>query len=481
MQPVNPATRDIAVGTPSSRGSKAQLTPGEMRAYVRRLARTGSTKGAPVWRVRWTLTLVGFLLYLLVITSYRLPIGDVAIALALAGIVFQGSAVRFPAYLGWLTAFLIWAALAGMQAAYPDLVVPQLVMVLKMALIVFVAANALQTRGQTRLFMVFFLGCFALFPLRGAMFNFFLYHNDMEGRAIWNYLYNNPNDLGAMALLQLSMAVALLVSEKEGWIRWSALAGVIVLPMLILMTQSRGVFLGLVVFLAIAFAGQRRRLRLFLTVAMIALVLGALLPAGVTDRIGTLRNATSTSTLDEVDGESGSARQRYEIWRVAFKMIRDHPIVGVGLGAYKVNHERYALDPQFNPTAQGGRDTHSLYFNVLAETGYPGLALYLGMLIVVVIRSERTRRRCKGVLDAAARQLLLLEAGLAAFLTASIFGSLPYLPHFLLHLVLLHALAILYQRDLDAVQGQRAVQPLHKRVRAGLRPAARRSAMGMAG
>ena len=481
MQPVNLATHGIAVGAHSSPGSNRQLGPGEMRAYVRRLARAASNQGSSIWRVRWTLTLFGFLLYLLVITSYRLPIGDVAIAIALAGIVLQDGAVRFPAYLGWLTAFVGWAALTGMQSSYPDLVGPQLVMVLKMVLIVFVAANALQTRGQIRLFTVFFLGCFALFPLRGAMFNFFVYHNDMEGRAIWNYLYNNPNDLGAMALLQLSMAVALLVSEKQGWVRWSALAGVIVIPMLILMTQSRGVFLGLVVFLVIVLAGQQRRFRIVAIVGTIALVLAALMPAGVMGRIGTLRHATSTTTLDAVDGEAGSARQRYEIWRVAFKIIRDHPIVGVGLGAYKVNHEQYALDPEFNPTAQGGRDTHSLYFNVLAETGYPGLVLYLGMVIGVAIRSERTRRRCKGVLDAAARQLLLLQAGLAAFLTAVIFGSLPYLPHFLLHLVLLNALVIVYQKDLDAAQGKRGVQLPHGRMRGGLRSVARRPAMGKAG
>ena len=425
---------------------------------MRQAARPGSPTGLSGSGVRWTLTLVGFLLYLLVITSYRLPLGDIAIAIALGGIVLQDTAVRFPAYLGWLTAFLIWAAVGGIQTAFPDLVGPQLVTVLKMSLIVFVAANALQTRGQARLFMVFFLGCFALFPLRGAMFNFFFYHNDMEGRAIWNYLYNNPNDLGAIALLQLSMAVALLVSEKKGWVRWSALAGVIVIPMLILMTQSRGVFLGLVVFLAIAFAGQRRRFRFVVIVGTLALILAALAPADVWGRLGTMRHATSTSTLDQVDGEDGSARQRYEIWRVAFKIIGDHPIAGVGLGAYKVNHERYALDPEFNPTAQGGRDTHSLYFNVLAETGYPGLVLYLGMVLSVGIAAERTRRQCKGVYDSAARQLLLLEAGLVAFLAAAIFGSLPYLPHFLLHLVLLNALVILYRRDLKVIKGRRPVQ-----------------------
>jgi O-antigen ligase len=281
------------------------------------------------------------------------------------------------------------------------------------------------------------------------MFNFFIYHNDIQGRAIWNQLYGNPNDLGAIALLQLSMAVTLVESEPKGWVRWSAVLGVVLVPMLILMTQSRGVFLGLLVFLAITFAGQRRRLRLLFRLGVVALLLASIAPAGVWERVGTLRHATNSETLDEVDGAGGSARQRYEIWRVAGKIIRDHPLTGVGLGAYKPNHEQYALQPEFNPTAQGGRDTHSLYLNVLAETGYPGLVLYLAMLLTVLIAAERTRRRCRGVLDTAARQLLVLEAGLLAFLAAATFGSLPYLPHFLLHLVLLYGMSVVYRRQLQ--------------------------------
>jgi probable O-glycosylation ligase (exosortase A-associated) len=393
--------------------------------------------------VKWTLTLFGFLLYLLVITSYRLPLGDAAIIMSLGGIAFQRDGIRFPAYLGWFIAFAVWAALATTQTEYPDWAMPQLITLIKLCLIVFAAANALQTPGQVRLFMVFFLGCFALFPLRGAMFNFFLYHNDMHGRAIWNMLYSNPNDLGAMALLQLSMATALLAAEPKGWVRWSATAGVIALPMLILMTQSRGVFLGLSVFVAVAFFGQRRRVRLVLRVAVVAAILASVAPSGVWTRLQTLRSATNTSTLNQVDGEEGSARQRYEIWQVAFKIIRDHPITGVGFGAYRPTHEQYALDPEFNPTAQGARDTHSLYFNVLAETGFPGLVLYVGMVGGVLLAAERARRRCKRAFETGAKQLLLLEAGLVSFLVASIFGSLPYLPHFLLHLVLVYAVSTL--------------------------------------
>jgi len=459
-----------------------RLGPGARRSPATPINRPAPSaslfKGVP-----WTVTVTGFFLYLLGITSLRLPLGGFAIAVALGGLLLQRGGVRFPPYLGWLTAFGIWTIVAATQTDYPDVVQPNLVALVKLCLIVLVAANAMQTRAQVRLFMVFFLGCFALWPLRGAMSNFFIYHNDMQGRMIWNQLYGNPNDLGAIALLQLSMAVMLLESEPKGWVRWAAILGVVLLPMLILMTQSRGVFLGLLVFIAIALAGQRRRLRLVFRLGVVALLLAAIVPAGVWDRVGSLRHATSTASLEQVDGAEGSALQRFEIWRVGWKISRDHPLMGVGLGAYPLHHERYALDPEFNPTAQGPRDTHSLYLRVLAETGYPGFLLYFGMLLTVGISAERTRRRCRGVLDTAARQLLVLEAGLAAFLAAAVFGSLPYLAHFLLHLVLLYSLSVLYRKQLRTAT---TAGPHTSSVRPGATArgpatAAARRARGMAG
>ena len=77
------------------------------------------------------------------------------------------------------------------------------------------------------------------------------------------------------------------------------------------------------------------------------------------------------------------------------------------------------------PAARGFRDTHSTYLNVAAETGIPGLILFLAMIAVVAAGAELTRRRAAGT--ARARQLFALELGLLAFLMHGIFGSLAKL------------------------------------------------------
>jgi probable O-glycosylation ligase (exosortase A-associated) len=438
--------------------------------------------GSPFRGVKWSLAYGSFLLYLLVITSYRLPVGDVAIALALLGLFFLPGGIRVPTHVRWLAVFTAWVWIASSFSAYPEVVALRRMDLLKLWLIVLIAVNALRTRQQIRLFMVFYLVCFVLFPLRGAMITFFVYGDNIQGRAAWIRLYSNPNDLAAMCLLLISMAAVLVVSEPKGWVRRGAQGALVGLPLLLVMTQSRGAFLAFLVFLSIVIAGQGRRLVLLTRIVAVAAVLAMVAPPEVWDRFGSLRNATSTENLSAVDGEEGSTRQRYEIWQVGLKIIADHPVTGVGIGAYPYNHERYSLRQEFNPTAWGARDTHSLYLNVIAETGYPGLLLYLGMIGAVLIPAERARRRCKNRLPVAARQLLLLEAGLVAFMTHCIFGTLPYLAHLHLHLVLITVMIALYKKELDNAVGDGALRPTEVQRRRALRqPVSRPSAFGVAG
>jgi O-antigen ligase len=410
-------------------------------------------------RLKWTLPLAGILAYLVAFTSVRLPIGNLAMGLALLGVASAPRAFRLPAPLAMLGVFLIWVFAVSTRTEYPDWFAAHMLDLLKLWLIVLVAYNALRTRAQQRVFMLFFLACFALWPIRGTLVSYFVLHEtDNEGRASWIQLYRNPNDLANMALLQLSMAAALLATERKRLARIAATAALMVLPLLILLTQSRGVFLGLLAFLAIVLTGQRKRLQLLVRLVAVVMIVVAVTPAGVWNRLDSLRRATSTEQLADVDGEQGSALLRYQIWRVAVRIISEHPITGVGFNAYKPAHLRYSASPEFDQHIHDLWDTHSLYLNVTAETGIPGLLLYLTYLVTVIVPADRVRRRIRAQLPDEARQILVLEAGAIGFMTACVFGSLAYLPHLHLHLALLYTLAMAH--------GERAAVPAPAKGRA---------------
>lgn len=405
-------------------------------------------------RLEWTPSLVGLIAYLFAITTFRLPIATAAMGLACLGLLFQRGRWLFPAMLWWFAAFLLWSLLGVMRSPVPELSWARLEDLAKVWLVTLVAVNAVRTWAQLRIVMLAYLAFFAVYPVRGTLVNYAL---DLTtyGRIAWNFTFNNANDLAAMTLLQLSMAVCLLRDERSRTVRAAAAAGVLVLPFVILVTQSRGAFIAASTFGIIVLLGHKRRLRAMATGAVLLGGLLAVAPDAALDRIGGLRSLVGSGGLAAADQEQ-SARQRWEIWKVAGAVVRDHPLFGVGVAAYPAVHAGYALSDRFDPIARGRRDTHSTVMNVLAESGWPGLVLFLGLVVSTLVGTERVRRSLRDAHPPEARRVLCLEAGLVAFLVAGIWGSFAHLTYTYVHMALTWAAV----RMLATAAGESQTPPL---------------------
>jgi len=441
--------RPVAPGpalAPAAGGPSADTLPSEL-----------STTKWP-WRgVSWAVTYVGFLGYIFAMTTYWLPIGDVSVAVALIGLLMMKEPVRVPGLLKGLGVLLLWGIVGAAITEYQSQVFDKLFEMVKLWLIALVAANALRTRPQLGFFLVFWLGCFALFPVRGALFNYYIYGQTLFGRALWNYIFSNPNDLAAYCILQLSMVFAINALESRGPVRAASRIGLLLVPLLILLTKSRGAFLGFAVFLLFVLWGQRRRGKAL----GIALVAGAALifvaPDNVLDRVFALRKIEQTGDVGAAD-EEGSAKQRYEIWKVARTIIREHPIAGVGLGAYPMAHQRTARRPMFDPIAWGRRDTHSTYLNVTAETGFVGIIIFVATYLGGLISIDRSRRKLKKLRPQTAQAIYFMQAGTIGFFIAATFGSVAHVSFLVLHVVTVWAMSEMMRREVAVATASRRSQ-----------------------
>ena len=97
--------------------------------------------------------------------------------------------------------------------------------------------------------------------------------------------------------------------------------------------------------------------------------------------------------------ESFAGNGRYQYWSSAIDEFSSEPVTGTGSGTFEFWWARNGDIPGFL------RDTHSLYFQTLGETGFVGLLLLLGFLGVVVVggivRVLGSASRRKGQLAAA--------------------------------------------------------------------------------
>jgi Flp pilus assembly protein TadD/O-antigen ligase len=130
-----------------------------------------------------------------------------------------------------------------------------------------------------------------------------------------------------------------------------------------------------------------------------------------------------------------SVQGRLAIWRNTLVMIREHPLIGVGLGAhpafYPAYHRRAVVDPLFSSRLRLDF-AHDDYLQLTAELGLVG-AVLLVVLAVSAVRLVRQARRRAGtgeeaVLAAAA------TAATAGLLTDALFSFAAYraLPPWLL-------------------------------------------------
>jgi len=87
-------------------------------------------------------------------------------------------------------------------------------------------------------------------------------------------------------------------------------------------------------------------------------------------------------TIKDYEQES-SAAGRIMVWKQAFKMAKDNPILGVGAGNFP-----YEFGTKYRPPGvpeRGGLqwlNAHSTFFLALGEFGFPGITFLLAILIL---------------------------------------------------------------------------------------------------
>jgi len=121
-------------------------------------------------------------------------------------------------------------------------------------------------------------------------------------------------------------------------------------------------------------------LRPLAATALVILLAGTVIAVAVS---GSQGPASSTAAERLVSVQSN----RYGYWRVAAGVFADHPVAGVGSGAFAVEWlQRREIE-------EGVRDAHSLYLETAAELGLVGLlalALFLGGIVAAARRGPPT-------------------------------------------------------------------------------------------
>jgi putative inorganic carbon (hco3(-)) transporter len=265
--------------------------------------------------------------------------------------------------------------------------------------------------------------------------------------------FGDANFFAQGLVVGVAFALARLRYERDVVLRSAAAVAIGLLSTAVVLTYSRGGALVLVVLLVgTGLVLWRPRPRKLVAGAVLLLVVATVaLPEGYSERLGVVSESVTDASAP---GADVSVRGRVSEVRAGLLMFRDRPLLGVGAGNYPARYQEYArglgLDPRREPRA-----AHSLYVEVLAETGVLGAVTFAGLLLLAFARlgvwpfaRDADRRRT----DPRSR-----EAGLAAAMLAFLLTSVLLHGSFLRILWLLLALALTTPRGPDA--GPRRIVP----------------------
>lgn len=165
----------------------------------------------------------------------------------------------------------------------------------------------------------------------------------------------------------------------------------------LLLTQSRGAILALFFVLPIMALEMRINAPTLLFAAAIGLIALLLVPSQYTERIKSLQ------IFFQADPEYGltqdeSVAGRREKMLTGLAMFTDRPILGVGFGNYNTNYWDYAGRLGFESGAtdiqgeKGAREPHSLYIEIMSETGLLGILSFLTFFVLLFSGLYKTRK-----------------------------------------------------------------------------------------
>lgn len=226
----------------------------------------------------------------------------------------------------------------------------------------------------------------------------------------------NPNVMAGLLAPLLLLALGRLVFDWRSLSRLEralALAFVLLGGAVLLLTQSRGGWLGLLAGLAVllCLAGRRGRW-ILLAGALVAILLVA--------RLGFERLAAVLASSPGLGGLEG----RLEVWSRALAMIHDFPFTGIGLGGFTLVSDR--LYPFFAYLPGTVEHAHNLYLQVAVDLGLPGLAAWLGLAAGGLYCAGRAFRQAR----------LSATPGLAGLAAGLLAAQAAFLAHGLIDAVL---------------------------------------------
>ncbi len=187
--------------------------------------------------------------------------------------------------------------------------------------------------------------------------------------------WQNPNLLGGYLDFMLGMLMGIFVVVKNRNLRIAIGILFCITAFCLTLTYARGACLSIAVVMAVYGALYNRKILVALIVLAVILLVS---DAALVERL--------TSVFSKLDT---SSEMRLAFWESTIAMILDHPLLGIGWGAY------FMVYPSYDYYMQGDFikivHAHNMYLNFMAEIGLFGFVSYMVYFFGIIYKAFKTQ------------------------------------------------------------------------------------------
>jgi putative inorganic carbon (hco3(-)) transporter len=307
--------------------------------------------------------------------AYDFPVAAVIAGPTLVGTLFAKKSIRSLAVRETVLLLLLWAwysftyihaqsvPLFAGNMPDADYEIGHISKILLFTVVMILLVN---TKERLRGVVLVTAGSLGLLAVKGALFGL---RTSGESR-VWgppdSFLSDN-NAFGLALNMCLPLLFFLAAQEKRKWLRvamWITFASTI---LVILLTYSRGALLGLAVVITALMLKSRHKIVGAFFMMVVAFFVLSFAPDAWMQRMGRF----FSGDLDE------SAQQRLVSWGTSWNFAHDYPLTGGSFDVLPNVQVFQRYQPRPLPLGFLSSGPHSIYFQLLADQGFPGLALFL--------------------------------------------------------------------------------------------------------
>ena len=282
-------------------------------------------------------------------------------------------------------------------------------------------------------------GIYGIFQYNGIDFSFWIRN---IGRQQVFGLFGNVNFFAEYLIVPLPIAVSLFFVTQNKIKKFLLLIGIIVMGTSLIATFTRGSYLGFgvsLIFMSFLFLISRgknfikKNRKIFIIILTVVIIITFLfiIPNPLNKPGTAIEKIKSRVSISQIT-QSASIKRRIATWKFTVPMIKDHPLLGSGIGTYKYNTLKYQaeffkLGENRSLYPHGFADkAHNEYLQLWAEMGIVGLGIFIWLIISYFSCGLKILRKIK---DEYKQGIIIgLMGSVTAVLIDGLFGFPLHLP-----------------------------------------------------